>query len=462
MGLFLDKKMQVYDLKLTSYGHYQLSIGKFKPHSYAFYDDNILYDKTYASGTPAQASYTQIADADAAESQTLILTDAEETEHTMTFTIGAGTTTSALIYNEPAESPAEVTTQILKAIILAKDEGLIKMTAIQSAPTSIELIMDTIGTAGNGETIGGTITNSGVMGGNVSIVTVFAGGTDLIYEAQNKVDNRIKATQYLESQVLFEDVEEKMADFSGEIVDLFTKELTTVEKTPKKDMFKFDMMLGDAALDGDANVAPAWKVAALQTMISSSAVKDLATNSLVPQLNITANYRKTIAEAAIDYNPASIRVLNDRTRPFVDGNMIILENDDPLYYIEELNTQVLVENFEIEVFDITNSTDWLTGAAPTLERKYFRRKIPQIEDGFLISDTETLVSVTELTSASVEYYFDVLVDDNIEQALACKGALDFNKESYYVDLDFDCEADSEKTTYYDIYGSVTEPEICLD
>jgi len=45
MAKFINKKEQVFDLKLTSYGHYLMSIGKFKPAFYSFYDDNILYDK---------------------------------------------------------------------------------------------------------------------------------------------------------------------------------------------------------------------------------------------------------------------------------------------------------------------------------------------------------------------------------------------------------------------------------
>jgi len=49
MAKFLNKKEQVYDLKLTSYGHYLMSVGKFKPVYYAFFDDNILYDGAYAA-----------------------------------------------------------------------------------------------------------------------------------------------------------------------------------------------------------------------------------------------------------------------------------------------------------------------------------------------------------------------------------------------------------------------------
>jgi hypothetical protein len=42
------------------------------------------------------------------------------------------------------------------------------------------------------------------------------------------------------------------------------------------------------------------------------------------------------------------------------------------------------------------------------------------------------------------------------------GAEIFNKQSYYVDLDFDCDQVAQEDIFYDIYGSVTEPEICLD
>ncbi len=35
-------------------------------------------------------------------------------------------------------------------------------------------------------------------------------------------------------------------------------------------------------------------------------------------------------------------------------------------------------------------------------------------------------------------------------------------ESYYIDLDFDCDQDAQDFVYNDIYGYVTEPEVCLD
>ena len=65
------------------------------------------------------------------------------------------------------------------------------------------------------------------------------------------------------------------------------------------------------------------------------------------------------------------------------------------------------------------------------------------------------------TTSSVGYFFDVLKDYQIDPEIACKSAEVFNKETLYVDLDFECSEIVESTNYYiDLYGPVTEPEIC--
>jgi len=45
---FFNKKEEVVDIELTQFGKYKLSKGIFKPHFYAFFDDDILYDVDYA------------------------------------------------------------------------------------------------------------------------------------------------------------------------------------------------------------------------------------------------------------------------------------------------------------------------------------------------------------------------------------------------------------------------------
>ena len=188
-------------------------------------------------------------------------------------------------------------------------------------------------------------------------------------ENQSDIDVRIKDTQHLESQVLFEDVAISVESFSGEAIDQFTNELTTTEKMPRDDIYRYDMMLGDASLDAQVNFAPAWKVVALQNMITSSSPVESGSGARVPQLNIVANYRKKIEEATVQYDPENVRVLDSATRPFIDGKMIVLKRDDPIYYVEELNTQLLMENFEIEVFQLMNSSS--ATVVPDLEKKIF-------------------------------------------------------------------------------------------
>ena len=48
---FLNKKEDVIEIQLTQYGKYLLSQGKLSPVYYAFFDDDIIYDQRYASGS---------------------------------------------------------------------------------------------------------------------------------------------------------------------------------------------------------------------------------------------------------------------------------------------------------------------------------------------------------------------------------------------------------------------------
>jgi hypothetical protein len=73
-----------------------------------------------------------------------------------------------------------------------------------------------------------------------------------------------------------------------------------------------------------------------------------------------------------------------------------------------------------------------------------------------IENTQTL------DSGSVEYYFSIDRDYQIDPKIACKYVNQFNTEDYLIDLDFDCEDVNEEDLFFDIYGRVTESEICPD
>jgi hypothetical protein len=332
MAKFLNKKEQVLDIKLTSYGHYLLAVGAFVPKYYAFFDDNIVYDQRYA-------------------------------------------------YSASSEN-------------------------------------------------------------------------------QNDVDRRItEETAYIESLVLFRDTEETLNQNDSDGVDWYNQGQILARKSePAKDTFKYEMAIGDAYLDGDTRQVPSWKVYTLQSNISSSTTINPVTNERIPQINISASYTKRTKDNSFDYDPMNLREMDSKTLPFIDNRVVSLEAKDPVLYIEELNTQPLVQNYDIEVFQVLTSS--ISGSRQSLIRKFFRKEIPQIQNGFLVSEVPKERPADEFTTGSVEYYFDVLTDTRIDQKIACKGANQFAKQSYYIDLGFDCNTGQKTTDFFDIYGAATEPEIC--
>ena len=343
---FLNKKEQVMDLKLTSYGHYLLSMGRFKPAYYAFYDDNVLYDGAYAN----------------------------------------------------------------------------------------------------------------------------------ISESANQIHDRIKhETQYLETQVLFQEV-----DTPAEIIDegsmsYYLTDISPIMREPRKDTFRFEAMIGDAFLEGSNNIAPAWKIVTLQGHIKDNTLQDKVNNFDIPQLNITLNYYKRLIDP--DYMTTlptdSVRNAGMTTPPFADGKAIQLVVDDLLLYAEEVNTELLHENFDIEVFEIvTGAYGKLCATCPRqdkFKRKYFLENLFKLDGEAITEEYLRKVSLnpkqlyleSALVSSSVAYYFDIFKDGQISPEDACKGSEVFNRQSLYIDLDFDCDIESPTDSqYYDIYGVVTEPEIC--
>ena len=56
MAKFLDKKESAIDFKLTPYGKHKLSVGRFKPVYYAFFDNGVVYDSQYAGFSEEQSA----------------------------------------------------------------------------------------------------------------------------------------------------------------------------------------------------------------------------------------------------------------------------------------------------------------------------------------------------------------------------------------------------------------------
>ena len=289
-----------------------------------------------------------------------------------------------------------------------------------------------------------------------------------ISERQNETHDRIKnQTPYLEGLTLFQDLENLSLDSTSEEINFYSSDVTATQKTPRKDILRTSAMIGDGNINGEPQKAPAWKVVALQGSISSSTTHEQDEQSAtgIPQINIDAVYKKKIVDFYYNYSPTDPRQLSAETGDFIDNKSFTLVRDSPVLYFEEMNTEIFVENFNVEVFQVVTGSNSAGQIITELQRKYFIDEKQQIKNGILITERPTAltsdVSAETPTTDNVEYYFDVMADQSIDEKLACRASLDFNKESYYVDLDFDCAAAAtEGDQFFDIYGSATEPEVC--
>jgi hypothetical protein len=346
MAKFLDKKERVIDFELTPYGKQRLSVGRFKPIYYAFFDDGILYDSKYAGFSETQNAIN-------------------------------------------------------------------------------ERIKD------NTQFIEGILTFS-------------------------EIENFIPAGNYL--NVAAADIEMDPADI----------DISPVSQILRTDKFTFESAIGDARFDSDNNqYAPATKIVTCQGEIINIATKDSSSYDFtaspadvesrqfnIPQIDIQLYYTKMVVDPTSILNSTSVTETINQTLPFADGKVIKLERNDLVVYAEEINTELLTENYDIEIFEI------LTGSTTKLEQKYFRNVDEQIVDGMMVSKNHKQVFTSTTDQKAVEFYFDVLTDKQINAKIACGCANSFNSDSFYVDIDFDCEATSTQELYYDIYGTVTVPEIC--
>jgi len=279
-------------------------------------------------------------------------------------------------------------------------------------------------------------------------------------EVQNDTHKRIKEeTQYLESQVIFKQV------LSGTMVAGGT--FTEITIPQPASLYTRESYIGDALLQSqEQDVAPAWKVIAMQGTISSSnsfLAGTLDNNSQIQrernggitQINIDANYELRPQQSLFRASVDNIRDVQDTSQTFADDTVVNLVSEDALIYVEELNTELLTENFDIEVFEVPES-----GETGELRRLYFENEAPQVVNGMLVRSTPFAVNQS-LTTSSVEYYFSIDKDYQIDPKIACKYLNQFNTEDYLIDLDFDCE-EQDEDLFFDIYGRVTESEICPD
>ena len=319
--MYLDKKEQILDVKLTKYGEYLLSIGQFKPDSYVFLDDDVIYDSNYAG---------------------------------------------------------------------------------------------------------------------VSI------------EIQNDISARIKEVPQLEAQHLFHGVETEVNVINKQVRQSGEDKNTIFDKLASKNFqpsfekhFAVSLPLGTINLE--SNSVAAWSVNVIKGELSGSIQYQTGsqTTTKIPLLTLKDSRFKTTSEIdffgeeKINSSIGSLSDLNLLTKKFEDGSFINIVEDTIILEIDELNTNFENENFDIEIYKVEEETYDSITEEILIPLKFVSSKKVLIKNNILLDDDEIdkiNKDIVNLEPGYVEYFFDVLIDNEIDTETLLKVSPDKTSKLYSSDV----------------------------
>jgi len=482
---FFNPKEEVLDIQLTQQGKRLLSMGKFKPKYYAFYDDDIIYDSSYAGTIPrnATAATATITIIDSGsppgvpfigEGDTIVLISTDGTTVTLTLQGTGGSTTSS------ETSGATLTAKTLSAgsyantTLHATAQAVEIKTAINnhtkfSATNSANVITVTQATTGKSGNTTITITEIGATGMSK---TDFTDGTDgSSGEHQNNAEKRIKEeTPRLRTQYTFTGLQEQLTKINNNPDELDNGSVD-IQPTAEK-MYCLGEPLGTAKYG--SKFAPAWEVQFLRGRLSGST--EFATGSYhqpvrIPQLSSSIEYKTYVTFMKADGSGLETDYLADRkfvgsqdlfepgehgdldygdypspvlatAGPYEDNSVLQVEEDYLLLQVLEHNTQFLKDNFDIEIY-------MSEGLAVNEKGEQY----PIYKQLRFAHEAE------EITPNHVEYWFEIALDDDILDEAICDSDLDVAKrQNWLIDREIVCQ-DDEGFDGANIYDKdVTDPE----
>ena len=193
-------------------------------------------------------------------------------------------------------------------------------------------------------------------------------------EEQNDIHPRIKNnTSFIEGILSFEEIESSTppGNYLEVAIDDTTVASYDIEISPDKNIlqtnkFLFDSAIGDSRFEGkNTQASPAWKVVTCQGEILSHSTRDTSKYDFthveldkearefnIPQLEVALYYTKLIDKPTTPMQYGDIPDTVSETPMFLGGHTVKLVRDDLVVYADEVNTEILTENFDIEVFEM--------------------------------------------------------------------------------------------------------------
>jgi len=280
----------------------------------------------------------------------------------------------------------------------------------------------------------------------------YAGYTEL----QNSIQPRITGSARTKTQYVFEGIE---TNIQRQVEVIRFKERTDssffmgpqknkIEIQPSNERnYALSVPLGNSDL-GNPNF-PAWNITPLYGAISSSVGHSTSSLGVMPLVSLRAkdmsyitsiknkndegtqaielgNALNQVGESAPAAAPSDLILAN---RVYDDGSYVDIKEDYFLMEILEKNTLFQEENLEMEVFRVDTNAD--TGQETLFPLQFMKKKQLVVNDILIDDDDPELNQQYELTPDCVEYFFNVWVDDEIDQDTLCDAARQRRSQGLY-------------------------------
>ena len=145
-----------------------------------------------------------------------------------------------------------------------------------------------------------------------------------------------------------------------------------------------------------------------------------------------------------------------------DGSSFLIDKDDLILQIVEDNAPMGNDNFEVEVFEVVDTTNPLDGTTTTeLVPMVFKKEPILIVNDILVEAVEE--DDIEIDSTFVEYYFDLELDGEISSDIMCSKLIGADKDVYkYAFKEFACPDIQPNYQYLSPYSQKETDTECGD
>ena len=271
-------------------------------------------------------------------------------------------------------------------------------------------------------------------------------------EEQNYAQTRIlEETPRTRVQTVFSGIE---TEVRKQIEEARTnkRKIKNAFQTTKEKHYALSMPLGNSSVSSD--FAPSWDT----TLYGAEFAEQLSVSTgdhqtmQIPQMNLgDVIYTAEVVESEED--PLSKQVaFTSEGQEFPNGTAIQISEGDFIIEIDELHTDSLRENYEVEFYIVEDDTVDGNDVEVLIPLSFRKRVMDRIVNGILLDSEET--PDAELDETYVEYFFDVEVDLEIEKDRLCElgYVTDYSKRGH---IDINCqESTSIDTEMDDIYKNL--------